>query len=220
MVRICFISDVHNKYKKLILPEADIIVCSGDMTSVGKEHEIRNFLKWYNELNYPHKIFIAGNHDIMFENEGFFARSLVPYKIHYLQDSGVELMGLNFYGTPVNKSFPRWAFHKDEDGLKKHWEAIPDNTDILITHNPPYGILDKSIDQPQRFGSTSLYYEVFTRIKPVIHVYGHIHSGHGSKFISGTHFINASNLNEQYEVEYNPILVEINENKQIKILQK
>lgn len=220
MVRICFISDVHNKYKKVILPDADIIVCAGDMTSLGKEHEIRNFLTWYSKLNqYKYKIFIAGNHDFLFERDRIFAKSLIPDNIIYLEDSGIEVMGLKFYGTPVNIIFYNWAFNRSEEKLKQHWEGIPDDTDILVTHNPAYGVLDNCNYDPKRLGSPSLYMEITNRIKPLIHVCGHIHSGHGTKVIENTLFINACILNEDYEVEYNPVLVEIKDKKEFEILQ-
>lgn len=219
MVRICFISDVHNKYKQVVLPPADIIVCSGDMTSVGKEHEIRNFNKWYSKLSqYNYKVFIAGNHDRLYEDSGYFARTLLPKNIIYLEDSGVELMGLKFYGTPVNSMFNNWAFNRTEAKMAQHWKAIPDDTDILITHNPPYGIMDKGHDY-DCIGSPSLYMEVMNRIKPMVSVFGHAHNGHGVKVLDNTVFINAAILNENYEVEFNPVLIEIDE-KEIIILQK
>ncbi len=218
MVRICFISDMHNKYKKLVLPAADIIVCAGDMTSIGKEHEIRNFMKWFKKLDYQYKIFIAGNHDKLFDNDHLWARSLVPKDIIYLEDSGVEILGLKFYGTPVNSMFHNWAFNRTEAKMAQHWQAIPEDTDILITHNPPYLIMDKNHDF-KGIGSPSLYIEVMKRIKPIVHVFGHAHNSHGIKVIDNTIFINAAILNDKYEVEFNPVLIEI-DNKEIIILQK
>ena len=219
MVRICFISDVHNKYKKIVLPDADIIVCSGDMTSVGKEHEVTNFYKWFSNLSqYKHKVFIAGNHDKMFENHGMLARSLKPSNIIYLEDNGIELLGLKFYGTPVNGIFHNWAFNRTEAKMAQHRQAIPDDIDILITHNPPYMILDKGYDFGS-IGSPSLYMEVMERIKPMVHVFGHAHDSHGIKVLDKTVFINASILDGEYNVVYNPVLVEIEDNEII-ILQK
>ena len=218
MIKICFISDLHNKYKQLVLPDADIIVCAGDMTSVGKEHEIRNFLKWFSNLNqYNYKIFIAGNHDRLYDIEGSFARSLTPNNVIYLEDNGVEIMGLKFYGSPVQLEFCNWAFNKTEEQLKKYWKAIPDDSDIVVTHSPAYGILDNVINKNVHFGSPSLYDELVNRIKPLVSVCGHIHSGHGYKVIDDITFINAAVLNEEYELEYNPTLIEI-DNNNVKLL--
>jgi Icc-related predicted phosphoesterase len=209
-MKICIISDTHNKHKRLgVLPEADMIIHCGDFTSVGKEHEIRDFMKWYVALPYKYKLIIAGNHDWLFERAGMHARSLVPKSINYLQDWGVEIEGLYFYGSPVQLPFNDWAFNRPEEKLRQHWEAIPDKTDVLITHGPPYMIMDYGIYNMQHTGSPSLYKEVMERVKPKLHCFGHIHGGYGIKVIENTTFINASNLDEGYMCVNAPVLFEI-----------
>ncbi len=210
-MKLCIISDTHNKHKHLgKLPDADIIIHCGDMTSVGKEHEIRNFFKWFSGLTqYKHRICVAGNHDWLFETSGSFARSLVPSNVIYLEDSGIEIDGLNFYGTPVSKPFYNWAFNRPEEKLEQYYAAIPDNTDVLITHNPPYGIGDLVPFHGGKEGSPSLLKEVTERIKPKIHCYGHIHEGNGIRNIGDTIFINASNLDDNYDCVYSPIVIQI-----------
>ena len=133
----------------------------------------------------------------------------VPKNVTYLEDSGVTIEGLNFYGIPVQLPFNNWAFNRPESKLAEHWKAIPDNTDVLITHCPPYGIFDWSIYDNIHTGSPSLYYEVTNRIRPKLHVFGHIHQGYGIKVIENTTFINASNLNEYREYVNPPVLIEI-----------
>jgi Icc-related predicted phosphoesterase len=209
-MKLCIISDTHNKHKRLILPPADVIIHCGDFTSVGKEHEIRDFFKWYSSLEqYEYKVIIAGNHDWLFERAGIHARSLVPKKIYYLQDWGKEIEGIKFWGTPVQLPFNNWAFNRPEEKLKQHWEAIPDDTDVLITHCPPYMIHDYVPWSMQHEGSPSLYKEVLNRIKPKVHCFGHIHDGYGITVIEGTTFINASNLDEDYMCVNNPVVIEI-----------
>jgi Icc-related predicted phosphoesterase len=209
-MKICVISDTHGKHKRLVLPEADMIIHCGDFTSVGKEHEVRDFFKWYSGLDqYKYKLTIAGNHDWLFERDGFFARSLVPHNVIYLQDNGTEIEGIKFWGTPVSKPFCNWAFNRPEEKLAQHWAVIPDDTDILITHQPPHTIFDWSIYDKVNTGSESLYYEVLQRIKPKYHLFGHIHSGYGIKTIEDTTFINASNLDEDYMCVNDPIIFEI-----------
>jgi Icc-related predicted phosphoesterase len=117
-------------------------------------------------------------------------------------------MGLKFYGTPVQKRFCNWAFNRDEDVLEKHYKAIPDDTDVLITHNPPFSIMD-NVPWAGGQGSPSLYKEVVERIKPKLSVFGHIHEGYGMKKIDDTIFINASNLNGDYECVNNPYVIEL-----------
>lgn len=213
-MKICIISDTHNKHKVFSMPSADIVIHCGDISSMGHEHEVKNFLKWFSGLNqYEHKIFIAGNHDLLFERNSSLARSLVPKNVIYLEDDGIEIDGYYFYGTPIQKVFNNWAFNRDENKMQQHWKMIPDNTDILITHNPPYMIGDYVSWDGKNEGSMSLYMEITNRIKPILHVFGHIHEGRSIKIIENTTFINTTNLDEQYYPIHNPFLIEIDANE-------
>lgn len=206
---ICFISDTHNKHKQLNIPECDFLIHSGDISSMGYEHEIVSFLSWFNKQKARYKIFVAGNHDWLYEKNRTLAKSLIPEGIIYLEDEAIELEGLNFYGSPVQLEFCNWAFNRSEESLARYWEGIPNNTDILITHSPAFGILDEVNNNGIHLGSPSLYNEIINRVKPLIHTTGHIHSGHGTKVIDNTLFINASSLDEKYQLVYKPILVDI-----------
>lgn len=209
-MKLCIISDTHNKHKHLAkLPDADAIIHCGDFTSIGQSHEIVNFMQWYSKLPYKYKIIIAGNHDWLFERSRILALEKVPENVIYLEDSGVELEGIKFWGTPVQLPFNNWAFNRHESKLKEHWAAIPDDIDVLITHCPPHTIFDWSIYDNICTGSPSLYWEVVQRIKPKVHCFGHIHGGYGIKAIENTTFINASNLDEDYMCVNNPVLIEI-----------
>ncbi|MFW6225363.1 MAG: metallophosphatase domain-containing protein [bacterium] len=218
-MKIAFISDTHSKHKYLenlfTLPPADIIIHSGDVSSIGKSYEIENFLNWFSNLNqYDHKIFIAGNHDFLFERYKLFSNEILKqYKnVHYLEDSGIIINNINIWGTPVTPPFMNWAFNREEEKLKQHWENIPNNADILITHGPPYSILDKVVrnqDNIELVGSRTLENEIFKRIKPKINCFGHIHEMYGIKIKENIKFINASSLNERYEVVNEPIVVDV-----------
>jgi len=208
-MKICIISDTHNKHKRLgRLPDADMIIHCGDFTSMGHSHEIVDFMKWYSMLPYKHKLIIAGNHDWLFERSRLLALEKVPENVIYLEDSGIEIEGLNFYGIPVQPPYNNWAFNRPEEKLIEHWKAIPDNTDVLITHGPPNSIFDFSVYDRIHTGSPSLYFEVLERIRPKLHCFGHIHSGYGIKVIENTTFINASNLDESYMCVNDPVLFE------------
>lgn len=210
-MKICIISDSHGKHNYYHnLPEADVIIHCGDISSVGRDHEIVNFMKWYTKLEqFKYKLFIAGNHDWLFETNGLLARSRVPANVIYLQDSGVEIEGLNFYGSPVTPPFCNWAFNRHEEKLMLHWLAIPEKTDVLITHGPPKGVFDYVASDKLHVGSPSLYTQITERIKPSLHIMGHIHSGYGVKTIGETTFINASNLDEDYMCVNKPFLIEL-----------
>ena len=213
-LKIVITSDTHNKHNQIQskdLPVGDVIIHCGDFTSMGYGHEIKNFMRWFSKLNqYDYKLVIAGNHDFMFEDAPVLAKEHVPDNVIYLEDSGVEILGVNFYGTPVQKIFNNWAFNRTEEKMKQHWEGIPDNTDVLITHCPPHMIRDFAMYSNENVGSPSLRDEVLNRIKPKISVMGHVHEGYGVTIQDNITFINASVLNRKYEYVNKPIVIEIN----------
>lgn len=209
-MKLCIISDTHMKHKFVDLKtcEADVIVHCGDITGNGGSGAITMFLDWFAGLDqFKHKIFIAGNHDWLFEKNNVLARELVPDNVIYLEDEEVIIDGIKFYGTPVQKIFCNWAFNRHESRLAQHWMMIPDDVDVLITHSPPYGIRDYVSDGCQ--GSPSLYKEVVERIRPKIHAFGHIHEGYGIKEMDGIKFINASNLDGHYNCINDPFVIKI-----------
>lgn len=219
---ITFISDTHNKHAYCTpdLPGGDILIHCGDMSSQGYEHELHAFLKWFSKQKYEHKVFIAGNHDWIFERNPVRAQEiLADYPdITYLQDSSVELMGLKIYGSPWQPAFYNWAFNlpRNGDELKQKWADIPNDTDILITHGPPLHILDYVIWSQMSVGCLLLQYRVL-ELQPLIHAFGHIHSAGMKQLpdLSKTLFINASAVNEKYDYAFKPITVEIDKNKNI-----
>jgi Icc-related predicted phosphoesterase len=212
-LNITLISDTHNKHDKLTddLIGGDIIIHTGDISSVGYIHEIENFLRWFSKQSYTHKIFIAGNHDFGFETDvrGNDALDLLNQftDVTYLMDSSVQIEGLKIYGSPWQPRFYDWAFNVDRnsDELNSKWEKIPDDTDILLTHGPAWGYVDKVIGRLDNLGCELLVKHIQNRVRPTMHVCGHIHSGHGHHFDGRTHFFNASVLNERYDYEYKPI---------------
>lgn len=216
MKNFVIISDTHGQHKgsekKFNFPSADFIIHCGDISGSGKEHVIKEFLDWYSSLDqYKYKIFIAGNHDRLFEDYRIIAKGLLSQysNVIYLEDSGIEIEGIKFWGSPVSKPFNNWAFNKSEARLAQHWSAIPDDIDILITHNPPHSIMDYTSFSRENIGSKSLYIEVFKRIKPKIHCFGHVHEEYGIREINGIRFINASLLDDKYELCNLPTVVEL-----------
>jgi len=198
-----------HKFLKLKDLEADVLVHCGDMTGNGGSGAMTQFFEWFGSHDqFKHKICIAGNHDWIFEKTPELGKALVPDNVIYLEDEEVIIDGVKFYGSPVQKIFCNWAFNRHESKLQQHWEAIPDDTDVLITHSPPYGIGD-DVPWSGHQGSPSLYMEVVDRVKPKIHCFGHIHEGYGIKIIENTKFINASNLDGDYVCINDPFVVEI-----------
>jgi Icc-related predicted phosphoesterase len=210
MRKISLISDTHGKHDLISkdLPGGDIIIHAGDISNVGKSDEIYDFLNWFSTLPYKHKVFIAGNHDFGFEIMDDIAPEYKELGVTYLMDKMVEIDGLKIYGSPWQPRFYDWAFNVNRgEAIAKKWENIPENLDILITHGPPFGILDDTI-HGQRVGCEELYMKV-TKVKPKYHVFGHIHYGYGMKMMEDTTYINASNLGERYEYRNKPVLIHL-----------
>ena len=218
-MKITFISDTHTKHHQVtsLLPGGDLLIHAGDFSSQGYKHEVDGFFDWFNELdNYTNKIVIAGNHDLMFEDDPMLAKDIISHypKVTYLQDD-LEVIGDNYsssvkvWGSPWQPEFYDWAFNLPKNGveLKQKWSKIPTGTDILITHGPPHGHLDTVVGQYNNLGCKMLS-ERIEVVRPKIHVFGHIHSGYGYKFENGTHYINASVLGEDYIFKNNPLTVE------------
>ena len=220
---ITFISDTHTKHTELNgqLPGGDLLIHAGDIMNSGRNsNDISDFCKWFDDIdNYDHKIFIAGNHDRMFEDNPRKAMEIVnSYKsIDYLQDDWIEVGNdesmAKIYGSPWQPWFYDWAFNLPKGGweLEQKWNQIPKDTDILITHGPPQDHLDVSgppHNEPHL--GCALLREKVDNQPPKIHVFGHIHGSYGYKFHNGTHFINASVLNERYEQVNKPLTVDWN----------
>jgi Icc-related predicted phosphoesterase len=199
-MHLTLISDTHGFHKALKLKGGDMLIHAGDVSKRGEEYEILAFLDWFGRQDYTHKIFIAGNHDFFFEEcREEDIMDLIPSGVTYLNDSGVEIEGLKIWGSPITPTFFNWAFNRDRgQDIAAHWKKIPKDTDILITHGPPFGILDCTIQQ-MRVGCEDLLKSV-EKIKPKLHVFGHIHEDFGLKEKGKTTFVNASCVDINYEI--------------------
>jgi predicted phosphohydrolase len=229
-VRIVFISDTHNQHDTMRhpVPDGDILIHAGDATMLGRVGEIGAFAAWFRSLPHPHKIFVAGNHDWMFQRNPSMAKSLLNNgiaggadgKILYLEDSGTEVMGLSIYGSPWQPTFFDWAFNLDRGAaIARKWDLIPDGLDILITHGPPINIHDQISPHlgSEHLGCEELLKAVEQK-KPKIHVYGHIHGGYGHSQYVNTLFINAAICTEEYKPLNAPIVIEWNPGEDPKVV--
>ena len=168
-------------------------------------------LAWFNSLPHRHKIIIAGNHDWAFQHflsEGHenLAEDICQ-PAYYLRDNGVEIEGLKFWGSPWQPWFCDWAFNlRRGPEIRAKWDLIPEGVDVLVTHGPPMGILDRVGNS--HVGCADLAVAV-ARLAPKIHVFGHIHSGYGQESNRRTRFYNASVVNEAYRLANEPWSVEL-----------
>jgi len=211
MPKIVCLSDTHNCHEQISVPDGDILIHAGDATIQGTIDEVISFNEWFANLPHPHKIFVAGNHDWLFETNNRYARSLLDPSIHYLQDSSVEIEELKIYGSPWQPRFFDWAFNLMRGAeLAEKWKLIPVDTDVLITHGPPFGILDAVPRQYfiENTGCEELIKRVET-IKPKLHIFGHIHCGYGTAEKFDVKFVNASNCDESYEPTNVPIVIDL-----------
>jgi len=209
-MKIVCISDNHGRHKKIKnIPEGDVLVHAGDVTSSGKIEMLDNFNKWLGELPHKHKIIIAGNHDWCFAREHrLIAREMIS-NATYLEDSEIIIDGVKFYGSPWQPEFCDWAFNLPRgESLAKVWNRIPDDTNVLITHGPPYGILDLNLDD-EPCGCEDLLNKIMSLSKLKCHIFGHIHEGYGIKEELGVKFINASSCNFEYQPINKPIVIDI-----------
>jgi len=194
-MKITCLSDTHGNHRLLDMPGGDMVIFAGDMCAVGTDKEVEDFFDWFLELDYKHKICIAGNHDWPFYD------GIVPEPKEYLRDTCVEIEGLRIYGSPWQPEFCSWAFNLPRGkALEAVWDLIPDDTDILVTHGPPAGIMDGGVgceDLKNRVENLNLR----------LHVFGHMHMYSGVEGIS----VNASICNDENIVVNGVLEVEVSD---------
>lgn len=198
-MKILHLSDTHNCHHRLRnLPEADVVVHSGDFCMVGTEQEALDFLNRFCDLPHKHKIFICGNHD-----DCLYGASIegLDSNVHFLCNSGVEIEGIKFYGIPM--------FLSDcvSERQNQNYAKIPDDTDVLITHSPAYGILD--FDDGINYGSEEILEKIST-LNLKAHFFGHTHAQHGITTLSDTIYSNGAIMNSQYTTLNHPNILELN----------
>ncbi len=207
--RIIAISDTHGHHRSLDVPDGDVLVHAGDLTNHGELEQIEDFNTFLNELPHEHKIVIAGNHDFCFERHPKEAAALLTNCV-YLKDEAVEARGIKFYGSPWQPWFFDWAFNLQRGPeIKKKWDLIPKDTDVLITHGPPLGFGDTTV-RGEQVGCRDLL-DAVIRIRPALHVFGHIHEAYGQWSNEHTHFVNPTSCDLQYRPINKPIVFEYNQ---------
>lgn len=215
-MKISALSDMHGELPPV--PSCDLCLIAGDLCPA-TDHSIHfqeywletTFNYWLKDIDAKKKIFIAGNHDYIFQNRPDLIRKM-KFAGTYLEDSGIEYEGLKIWGTPWQPYFYDWAFNLYEHDLKEKWEKIPQDTDIIVVHGPPQGYGDSAprtnAKGYENTGSPSLLTKI-TEIKPKLVVFGHIHEGYGQWMLDNTILANVSVLNGQYVMTRPPMMFEI-----------
>ncbi|KAJ3663776.1 hypothetical protein Zmor_008003 [Zophobas morio] len=224
-VRIVCMSDTHSEYDNFtfrIIPDGDIFIHAGDFSMWGEDHEIIKFNNWIKSLPHRHKVVIAGNHELSFDEKCIFFTTF--YRKHkgevrdvkklltdciYLEDSAVTLCGLKIYGSPWQPEHGGLAFNLPRgQAILEKWNQIPEDVDILVTHGPPLGHGDRLISGG-RAGCVELLSTIQKRVKPKFHIFGHIHEGYGISTDGTTTFVNACTCNRHYVPRNLPIVFDI-----------
>jgi Icc-related predicted phosphoesterase len=217
-MRLVITSDCHGKLQEAELPAGDILILAGDVLPnrfSSPEHDayfqlnqLQELDRFCGTLNFSHILLIAGNHDWLFQIDKLARRSLK--NITYLEDSGIGIDGVKFYGSPHQPWFYDWAFNLPRNGkeLAHYWSLIPDDTDVLITHGPPWGILDQPFGAYEHVGCELLLKRV-NEVKPKVHAFGHIHGSYGRQRIGETLFLNASLCDERYKPLNPPHVIDL-----------
>lgn len=201
-MRIIGISDTHNMHEKLTneinnlyQSENDILIHAGDMTEGNKE-DLININNWFSKLKFKKSniICVSGNMDgISLDGtlNGHKIFNNAIYLEHELYQLNINNKLINIFGSPWTLKFVGGFQIYNEKTSNNLWNKVPNNIDILITHGPPAGILDRT-SSGIHTGDNSLYDNVFNRIKPKVHIFGHVHNSFGNKTIDNIQFVNVA----------------------------
>ncbi|MBX9879955.1 MAG: metallophosphatase domain-containing protein [Candidatus Obscuribacterales bacterium] len=204
-MKIVIVSDTHNRLSEVKIPDGDILIHCGDFSMAGNAEEFEQFARDMEELPHKYKIVIAGNHELLFEAQPMNARGILR-GVTYLQDEAIEIEGLKIYGSPWQPEFGNWAFNLPRNSplLMQVWEKIPRDVNVLITHTPPHGILDKTREK-KSVGCEVLRQRLKDLRSVKLHCFGHIHPAYGKKRIGDTLFVNAAIVDDKYKPANQPI---------------
>lgn len=210
-MKLVVVSDTHGKHRQLNLPKGDVLIHCGDATEsfVG----FLDFCRWLDEADFKHTIVIAGNHDRhIFNNNDICRNHFKEIDVNYLENSGCFVDDIMFWGSPYTPTFNDWWFMADRGkSIQRFWNMMP-TADVIITHGPPYGILDNTFhangDIAESVGCSDLLLKIH-QVRPKYHLFGHLHGCYGKKKLGGTTFVNASSADEMYSIVNKPWVLEI-----------
>jgi Icc-related predicted phosphoesterase len=207
-MRIVIVSDTHTGHEELGVVEADVLIHCGDGCNGFRRDpkDVDRLDAWFGRQRAEVVLAVGGNHDFELERR---SRASLPVFSNavYLEDREYQFQGCRFYGAPWTPELSGWAFFQDRKGMRQKWASVPAAVDVLITHTPPYGILDRN-----RHGVSLGCRDLLNRlpaIRPRLHVFGHNHASAGTVRIGSTLHVNASMVNSQYVIAHKPIEIEL-----------
>lgn len=211
-MKIVAFSDLHGQQSKKLTQwfddnPADLLIFAGDLQKNQTSDFGYVFMDWFHKLKYPKKIFVFGNHDGHFEYTIDYCKTKQYNEITFLFDESTVYKGIKIFGSPHSVEFGSWWFMMKDSELDEVWCKIPEDTNILITHAGPYGILDKTFDGDIT-GSKTLLKRVSELKNVKYHIFGHIHEANGIQTIGNKTFMNVSLLDERYRLVNNPVIID------------
>ena len=188
VMRICLLADTHRNHREVTIPSCDLLIHAGDFCRFEERDEetLEDVDAWFAEVPAARVIAVGGNHDFP-----LYLREFRFDHAEFLEDSGTEFRDLKIYGSPWCPDLVNFAYFAPGPQLRERWRAIPSGIDILVTHVPPHGILDLPTAGNVHLGCPFLRAEL-DRIRPRLHVFGHVHASHGQVREAGIHFVNAA----------------------------
>jgi len=218
-MRLVCISDTHSLHDRMPpIPQGDLLIHAGDCTGSGLLPQIHEFARWMGAQSHPHKILVAGNHDFCFDkklrgsNMSAWAREFCEQNgITYLRGESVSIQGINFFGFPWQPIFRHMAFNARAAELRGRLRIVPDDTHVLVSHGPAYGVLDFIPNEDRHVGCQALAKRIEQLPNLVAHICGHIHEGHGffERKTDGIKFVNASICTDRYKPTNKPIIIDL-----------
>ena len=208
-VDLVLLSDTHELHHEVEVPAGDVLIVAGDWTMLSKHFsQIEDFAAWLGELPHPCKVVIPGNHEYFLEADPH-RRSLLA-EATLLIDEAITIAGLKIWGSPLTPLYAAAFGRSSPADRRRHWAKVPDDTNILVTHGPPYAILDRAPGQTEHIGDP----ELLERLKQLpdlkLHVFGHVHGAYGQVEQDGVLFVNACLMGQSGAIDQKPVVVRIN----------
>lgn len=207
-MKIVITSDTHGKHDQLPVGlNGDVLIHCGDFCDgfYQNKEDIKRIDRWFGEQSFHYILCVGGNHDYVAQTHN--PKERLFQNATYLTDSGVTIDGIHFYGAPWIPTLDRWAYYLPDDQLKSKWNSIPDNTNVLITHTPPWYILDTPTDSSCHCGCAHLAARIADLKHLQVHCFGHIHANYGRTTRDGVTYINASAVNSNLDVVNPPFVM-------------
>ena len=207
-MRIVVISDTHGGHEELGVLDGDVLIHCGDVEHLFRvdPRAVGKIDDWFGRQHFERIFVIGGNHDLGIE--AMVRDGLSPLaNATWLHDRAEVFKGIRFYGSSWVPMLDGHAFFADDDRLKRAWAQIPDDTDVLITHTPPAGILDVS-SSGMRLGCAHLASRL-AEISPRLHCFGHVHNSAGQRVVGTTTSLNASSVDSSFRIAHALILIDL-----------